>query len=226
MLPQIIGILTTGFLLGIQHSFEPDHVAAVSTFATRAGGLKKSAWIGALWGLGHTSVLLLVGLLVLLFRISIPQAFSQFFEFLVGVMLLYLGLLLLKNIWIDKVHIHKHHHGQTSHTHFHSHKKGAEHQHAHRSFFVGMIHGLAGSAGVVLLILASISSITEGVLFILTFGLGSILGMAASGMIISLPLILGVTRPQFGKHLTSAIALVSVSLGIKILGQNWIFLKW
>lgn len=102
-------------------------------------------------------------------------------------MLLYLGVALLKNVIVEALHIHKHRHGEVEHVHLHSHKVRPDHEHLHRPFIIGVVHGLAGSAGILLLIMATLPSLAQGLVFTLTFGMGSVLGMVVCGAIISLP---------------------------------------
>ncbi|MFQ5863819.1 MAG: sulfite exporter TauE/SafE family protein [bacterium] len=187
MLAKLLGLLTTGFFLGVQHSLDADHVAVVSTIVSKNRSLKKSALVGAIWGLGHTSILLLIGVVVMLLKVSIPEILSKALEFLVGLMLLYLGVALSKNVIVEALHIHKHRHGEVEHVHLHSHKVRPDHEHLHRPFIIGVVHGLAGSAGILLLIMATLPSLAQGLVFTLTFGMGSVLGMVVCGAIISLP---------------------------------------
>jgi len=217
------GIFSAGLLLGLQHSLEPDHVAAVSTLVSREKSPKVSARIGLLWGIGHTSTLLVVGILVFVFKINISAAVSAFFELLVGVMLVYLGLLLIKGAWLDEAHIHPHEHDGAPHTHFHSHKTKKGHAHTHKPLLIGAMHGLAGSAGIIVLVIASMESLTDGLLFIVLFGLGATLGMAGSGIFISAPVSLAPDKPLPGKLLMGAAAAISVFIGIKTIIENWTF---
>ncbi len=223
MLAQIFGFFVTGLFLGIQHSLEPDHVAAVSTLVTRNKSLKRSALMGAIWGLGHTSTILIVGVVVLLFKISIPDFLSQIFEFCVGIVLVYLGAVLLKQVFVDRLHIHKHRHGKTEHIHLHTHKVSHYHDHLHKPFLVGMLHGLAGSGGVMLLIVASMDSVSQGLTLVVMFGIGSILGMAASGALIGLPILITNNKAGISRIFMAAIACISVGLGISVLRNNWLF---
>lgn len=223
MLIKLIALLSTGFLLGVQHSLDADHVAAVSTIVSKSRSLKKSALIGAIWGVGHTATILLVGIIVLVLKVSIPELVAQSFEFLVGVMLIYLGLALLKSVFINKVHVHRHSHGEIEHTHLHSHKAGPDHLHVHKPFMIGMIHGLAGSAGIMLLILATMDSVVQGLFFTLTFGLGSVLGMIATGTLIGLPFLLTAKHNQINLVFMTFVAFVSIAIGLNVLKDNWMF---
>lgn len=176
---QYIALLGFGFLLGLKHALDADHVAAVSTMIARAKNIRVSSLLGALWGMGHTTTLLIVGAGVLALRISIPQKLAVSFELLVGIMLVLLGADVLRKLLKKNIHLHAHAHGGIEHVHMHTHDRSLIHDHRHRSFFIGIAHGLAGSAGLLLLVLASVASFQQGIVFILVFGLGTILGMCA-----------------------------------------------
>jgi high-affinity nickel permease len=223
MLIKLLGLLFTGFLLGIQHSLDADHVAAISTLVSQKRSFKRSAWIGAAWGLGHTTVLLVVGVALMILKVSIPNAVARSFEFLVGVMLLYLGVNLLRKLMLGKLHIHRHRHGEVEHIHLHTHAMGSAHEHLHQPFLIGMVHGLAGSAGIVLLITASMNSIAQGVLFTLTFGVGSILGMLVTGSIISLPFLATQKFGRLNQSFMILAAIVTIAIGVQALKENWMF---
>ncbi len=193
--------LSLGFLIGIAHAFEADHMAAVSSLASGRTSKCGMMRLGAAWGLGHTISLVLVGGAVILSGHAISDAFSHGLEALVGVMLVGLGGHLLFRLYRDKVHVHRHMHSDgTSHFHLHSHSGEAHphdsqrHRHSHpdhaarRSLLVGLVHGLAGSAVLVLGVAATSSSALAGLFYILAFGIGSIFGMAAMSLAISLPL--------------------------------------
>ena len=180
-------LLGFGFLLGIKHAFDADHVAAISAIASKYNSINKSSVDGMLWGIGHAIPLFFIGLIILIFKISIPQKMALSFEFLVGIMLILLGLNVLITVKKNKLHFHRHKHQGKEHLHFHSHKLANHHNHSHQSIFIGMIHGLAGSAALSLLVLTTLSSILSGVIYILLFGIGSMLGMILISGIISLP---------------------------------------
>ncbi|MBQ04735.1 urease accessory protein UreH, partial [Candidatus Bathyarchaeota archaeon] len=150
----------------------------------------KSSLVGIVWGIGHTATLFLVGIIVLFLSISIPQELILSFEFLVGVVILLLGVLVLRSAVTVKIHLHHHSHGDQTHIHLHSHKEGDSHHHIHRSFILGMVHGIAGSGALMLLVLSTVESITAGITYILLFGVGSILGMLILSAVIGLPFII------------------------------------
>jgi sulfite exporter TauE/SafE len=185
----IFTIFGFGFLLGLKHALEADHVVAVSTIISQTKSFKKSLALGFSWGMGHTMTLLLVGLLILIFRVNIPENFSLGFEFLVGVILIGLGVEILYKKLIRRGHEHLHKHGKVVHSHEHSHEKSPKHNHHHKSFLLGLVHGLAGSGALMLLVIASINSAIQGVAFILVFGFGSIFGMLFVSGLIAAPFI-------------------------------------
>lgn len=217
-----ISLLGLGFLLGVKHAFEIDHIAAVSTIITKHKSLRKSTLLGLFWGFGHTISLLIVGLIVLLLKIKIPEKISLSLEFIVGIMLILLGLDVLMEINKNKIHIHKHKHGNKEHIHFHSHKSTKYNHHNHipfkQSILIGLIHGLAGSAAITLLILTTIKSTFLGLIYILFFGIGSISGMMLISSIISLPLKLIPNNLQkTQKILKTTAGLFSVIMGLVII---------
>jgi ABC-type nickel/cobalt efflux system permease component RcnA len=189
MIADTIIILGLGFLIGLEHAFEPDHVVAISSIISKGKNLKKTTIIGAIWGLGHTTTLFIAGIIILTLKITIPETIALSLEFLVGLIIIFLGFYVIKDVIENKKHIHKHTHDGTTHTHIHSHKVTDEHTHYHRSFSVGLIHGLAGSAALMLLILSTFNSLILGIIYILLFGIGSMVGMAIVGGIISIPFI-------------------------------------
>jgi ABC-type nickel/cobalt efflux system permease component RcnA len=199
---SLVAAFGLGLLLGIQHALDPDHLIAVSTIVSEQKNFKWASLIGAFWGLGHTTTLLLVGLLVIGLRITISAALAASLEFVVAIMLVTLGLnVLWRAFGPERVHLHTHTHNPETHTHFHVHENPRQdHSHSHpfkamrRPFVVGMVHGLAGSAALMLLVLGTISSPLAGVVYIVIFGLGSVGGMLLLSGIISLPFILTAQR--------------------------------
>ena len=185
-----VGLLGLGFLSGIRHAFGIDHIAAVSAIS-RHSSIKKSSMLGMFWGLGHTIALFFAGMIVLLLKITIPDKLALSLEWIVAAMLIILGINVLLAVREEKVHVHRHKHGNAEHLHFHSYKSAEHHKHGHvpfrKSLIIGLMHGLAGSAALTLLILASISSTMLGLTYILVFGAGSMLGMILVSAIISLP---------------------------------------
>src|SRR5207244_1251026 len=222
---HIFSLLSLGFLLGLKHALDADHVAAILTIATENRTFWRSSLIGFCWGVGHTVILLVVGTAVLLFKLTIPSAWAKLFEVAVGLMLVGLGLSVAIALWRERVHLHAHwhEHGE-QHRHLHSHSRGAHHDHLHRfrleykSLAVGMVHGLAGSAALLLLVLAAVPSLGVGLVYILVFGAGSILGMVFLATAMSIPFAMSAERTaRVHQTLRAAAALFSIVLGSTIL---------
>ncbi len=224
----LVTVLALGFVLGLKHALDPDHVVAVSTIVGESNSVKRSSLVGTFWGLGHTMSLLLVGIVVIALKVQISDRAALWMEFAVALMLILLGLkAMIKPLRGWKVHIHRHSHDGSSHIHLHLHRPGEEHAHRHRHvigfgarpFFVGMVHGMAGSAALMILVLATIPSALAGLLYIAVFGLGSVGGMLIMSSLISLPFVL--TRKRFrllSEGLQVAVGLFSLSFGL--------FLAW
>ena len=254
----LLGILALGFVLGIRHATDPDHVVAVTTIVAGQGSAKGAALIGAAWGVGHTLTILLVGGGIIMFKWVIPPRLGLGMELSVAVMLILLGLANLSGTirwlrgrhlahgksgrgrWRGRIHSHVHRHGDYVHTHPHGHNPES-HPHAEdatplarldrrlgsaspyhlvRPLVVGIVHGLAGSAAVALLVLAAIQTPLTSVLYLLIFGLGTIAGMMVITAAISVPFTLGrtqVDRLQRGLRLASG--LISVAFGIAVAYQ-------
>ena len=220
----IIPFLIAGFMLGIQHSFDSDHLAAVSSILVKNSNKKISLFIGALWGIGHTITLFFIGLIVILFKMALPPKLSNAFEFLVGAMLLFLGAKMLWGIFVDKVHVHKHKHSSIEHVHFHSHKDNKNHQHVHKPLLIGMLHGLAGSAVIMLLVLSTVSSAIYGLVYIVLFGIGTMIGMALFSLLIGVSLEKLRDYPRINKCFMLSISFISLYVGANILVNNNLYI--
>ncbi len=216
----LISVLAFGFLLGMKHAIEPDHVIAVSTIASQSKKFWRAALAGVFWGIGHTATLFAVGLVLLLLKGEMPETLAMTLEFAVGVMLVYLGVNALRKFRRQQVHAHLHAHGEVVHSHFHSHEQGAEHDHSHhrisylKSVLIGFVHGLAGSAAMMLLTLETVDSIGQALLFILIFGLGTILSMLLFTAAISVPFLLAATKPSFHNMLLGVTGVISAVFGL------------
>ncbi len=219
-------LLATGFSIGLLHATEADHVAAVATLVSKSKRISKAAVLAALWGTGHTLALFMVGVAVLFLAINIPEELSLFFEFGVGIMLIILGSSMIINLRngrlnrffgiLAKKHIHPHSHGDKWHIHAHSHD--GEHAHSHKSLIIGIIHGLAGSGALMLLILPTIDSAILGLTYIMIFGIGSIVGMIGVSTLISLPFVFTAQKSKYiNKYLAIAISILSIIIGIYII---------
>lgn len=226
---MFVTVLALGFVLGLKHALDPDHVVAVSTIVGESKSVKRSSLVGTFWGLGHTMSLLLAGIVVIALKVRISDRLALWMEFAVALMLVLLGLrAMIKPLRGWKIHVHRHTHDGSSHIHVHMHRPGEEqaHQHRHliglgaRPFFVGMVHGMAGSAALMILVLATIPSAVAGLLYIAVFGLGSVGGMLIMSSLISLPFVL--TRKRFrvlSEGLQVAVGLFSLSFGLFLVWQ-------
>jgi hypothetical protein len=193
----ILSPLALGVVLGLKHALDADHLAAVSTMATERRGLFASSLIGALWGLGHTLSLVAAGVLVLLFHFQIGEDVGKALELCVGFMLIALGGNSLRKL------------ARGGKSHMHAPRLGA------RPLLVGMVHGLAGSAALTLLVFAAIPSPALGLLYIAIFGIGSIGGMVIMSTLFSLPAKLTSLHSARGHILIRSLAgIVSVCFGV------------
>lgn len=242
-------VLALGLLLGVRHAFDADHLVAVTTIVSEYRNPLRAIWVGVSWGLGHTTTLLLVGATLLLLKLHLPERAALFFEFLVGGVLILLGV---QTFWgfRRRVHIHPHH-ASESHIHFHSHAETPEHSHhalhpggslaqlliagitpgEHhtapatalkpffrvKSYLVGTVHGLAGSAALMLLALASLKSTSTGVLYILIFGLGSVVSMGVISIFISLPFSVSARLPRLNLAVQAAAGTFSILFGLLLM---------
>jgi ABC-type nickel/cobalt efflux system permease component RcnA len=180
---SIIFILLTAFGLGLGHSLDPDHVVAVSTLVCNNKSLRKSIASATVWGIGHSAVLLVIGLLVLTLSVVIPQSILKVFDCAAGVLLIILGVMVVRPLIAEKISPHQgtpygHNH---MHPHSHTHKRDNKHEHSHshlhKSAFTGALQGLGGSAALMLVTLSTVNSVMIGTVFIFLFGVGVILGM-------------------------------------------------
>jgi sulfite exporter TauE/SafE len=200
----LVGLFTTislGFLLGIKHAIEPDHVIAVSTVASQSKKLWRSSLIGVFWGIGHTATLLLTGVLIILLKGNIPEEWAMSLEFLVGIMLVYFGVTTFLSIKNYNKHADHEPHGMGKRTSL-------------KAVFMGFIHGLAGSAAMVLLTLSTVSTLWEGIVYILIFGIGTIVGMLVFTTIIGIPFIYSARKFRVNKLFTQVTGVVSAIFGV------------
>jgi sulfite exporter TauE/SafE len=221
--------LGLGFLLGIRHAMDADHVAAVSTLVSQHRSLARSCLLGTFWGLGHTVALLAAGVATIVLRLSISPELERTFETGVGVMLILLGgHVLLRLLCGRSLNTHEHVHGGQSHRHLHPHT-GTAHSHHRadplpiggRPFLVGLLHGMAGSAALMLLVAAAIPSPFGGLLYILVFGAGSTIGMLVLSGLIGLPFV--VTGDWSPRALVIVQVLAGVSssaIGLRLLWET------
>lgn len=224
----LFAALVLGIVLGLRHALDPDHVVAVSTIVGEYRNPLRSFWVGISWGLGHTTTLFLAGIVIITLRLTIPERLALFLEFGVGIMLVGLGIQVIYSFQKKKVHQHAHGHEEDAHTHFHSHAENPAHSPEHqgvkgvgkpffrkKSYFIGTIQGLAGSAALTLLVLASIDSPLAGIGYILLFGLGSVLSMGVMTILISMPIIFSANRlPNLNRFIQPGVGVLSILFGV------------
>jgi high-affinity nickel permease len=235
----ILAIAALGFFLGMRHATDPDHVIAISTIVARQRSTRGAAWIGVVWGVGHTLTILVVGGGIILLGWVIPARVGLSMELSVGLMLIVLGIMnltgVLGRITEPLTHAHAHPHGDYVHTHAHGHDPEA-HPHAPeqtpvgwldrhfgalglyqllRPMVVGIVHGLAGSAAVALLVLTTIRDPGWAVLYLLVFGVGTIVGMMLITSVIAMPIAYtGARFVRVNRGLRVASGLISLGFGL------------
>ena len=165
---SLLLLYATALLLGSIHALEPDHMAAVTSFAVRRPRPMAALRFGVRWGFGHGAAIFLVGGVVILLGVQLPEVASHWLERSVGVMLVGLGAWTL--FGARQLHAHTHHHGDGhTHTHLHSHALHGGHDHGHAVTAVGLLHGLAGTGA--------------AVGYLLVFGIGTVSGMAVYALL-------------------------------------------
>lgn len=221
----MFGILGLGFVLGMQHALEADHIAAVSSIAARRTSVGDIVRHGLTWGLGHTITLFLFAGAAIVLGHAIPEHLARPLEAAVGVMLVGLGSHVLWRLWRDRVHFHAHSHGGTPHLHAHNHANEtvpharSAHAHAHgfrwRSLFVGLMHGMAGSAALLVLAVSQAANPLSGLLYVALFGVGSMVGMGALSAVIALPLAASARFLTWANRaLQAVVGVVTISIGL------------
>ena len=223
MEPSLLATLVFGFGLGLQHSFDADHLVAMSTMVGRSGSVPRAAVMGAIWGLGHTAALLAAALAVIALRLSVAPVMADALEVGVGVMLIVLGgdVLLHALEGALRIHSHAHVHEGSEHRHLHVHVRPVvTHEHAHpgtmrRPFLVGVVHGLAGSAALMLAVLGTIGDAWTGLLYVAVFGCGTIVGMLALSTLLGLPFAVGARRSAaLALRLRVVVGIGAVAVGL------------
>ena len=241
----IIAVVAFGFLLGLKHATDADHVVAVANIVGKERNIWQSIWLGASWGAGHSVPLLILGTVVLIsneIAIERYEAIAPFLEVGVGIMLVYLGVSAAWNVLRGKLHIHQHDHGVGPHVHVHAtHPPQASHarlpQHKpnsnnHNSFFIlgrpvfrvksfaiGIVHGLAGSAAVMVVLLPTIDSTLTGLGYIVLFSIGTMLSMAILTIFLALPFKISAARQTLNQAITLTASILSIALGAVLITE-------
>ena len=226
MSASILALAGLGLLLGFRHAFEPDHLAAVSTLATRQGSLLGACRLGLAWAVGHTASVGVVVLAIMAGGLHLPARLWPAADLLVALLLIGLGgsviLRYARGCW----HLHLHTHDDGPHLHLHSHAHGAAHAHPHpradarRSLGFGLLHGLAGSAAILVLLVAAAPTRTAQLAYFLAFGAGTLLGMLLVSLSLATVVRLasgGGARWATALHLGSAVT--SVVVGVLLAGR-------
>jgi ABC-type nickel/cobalt efflux system permease component RcnA len=224
--PNLLALAGLGLLLGFRHAFEPDHLAAVSTLATRQGRLLDACRLGIAWALGHTASVGAVVGAIILFGLHLPDRLWPAADLLVALLLIGLGGTVILRYARGRWHLHAHSHAAGPHLHVHSHAQGAAHEHAHpqgdarRSLGFGLLHGLAGSAAILVLLVAAAPTRAAQLAYFGAFAAGTIIGMLAVSVSLA-----GIVRLASGRgarwatalHVSSAVA--SVVVGLLLAGR-------
>ncbi len=229
MTPSIVAVLALGALLGLRHAFEPDHLAAVSTLATRPGGrrLWSAARLGLIWGLGHTVTVGAVALLVLVLGVQLPARLWPTAELVVAALLILLGGMVIWRYARGRWHMHAHAHSAAApHLHLHSHAADASHGHAHasvdarRSLGFGIAHGLAGSGAIAALLVAAVPDTMSRLVYFAAFSAGTIVGMLGVSLTLSVLVRFAADRgARWATMLHMGAAVGSVVAGVVLAGQ-------
>ncbi|MGE0399979.1 MAG: hypothetical protein AB7T06_24905 [Kofleriaceae bacterium] len=214
MSSSLAGVLL-GLAVGLRHAFEPDHLTAVATLATETRDARRGALLGALWGLGHTVSLVIVGIVLIAIGAALPVRLGAWFELGVCAMLVLLGVrAILRSRELGPVGlVHAHAHGDRMHVHAgadpHLHVAGGVF--ALRPLAVGLVHGLAGSGALTALVFAELPSTSARIAYIALFGIGSIVGMAAASAVVGVSLR---TIERGRRAITLIAGVTSISLGV------------
>ncbi len=224
--------LALAFLIGMWHALDVDHVAAMASLLGDGGGARRAIRSGLAWGTGHALVLAAAGGGILVLRLGVPEATTLILEGLVGLMLAGLGLRAILLAARMRLHAHEHLHDGRHHAHWHAHvadrskadthgqHDAAPHLHPHsagevlRAILVGGMHGLAGSSGAALLALAAVPSVAGGIIFLILFGAGSIVGMGMVSLAVGAPLAVARRRyPPLYRWLSTSAGIASLVVG-------------
>lgn len=197
-----LGVAGLGFLLGLQHATDADHVVAVTTIVAREPSVRRAAWIGGVWGVGHSLTLLVLGGAMIGFRLAMPPRIGLSLELMVAAMLVLLGVRNLRAAPPDRAADA----GAAG---------GGPRAGLRRPLLVGVVHGLAGSAAVAVLVLSTIATVAGAVAYLLVFGLGTVVGMMLVTMVIAAPALLAGARiVRLQRGIRMAAGALSVVVGL------------
>ena len=231
-----LAAVTLGFLLGLKHATDADHVVAVSAIVSEYRNAWRGIWVGASWGLGHTTPLLGLGIVILVFKevvLDHYETVAPLFEFGVGTMLVFLGAQVFWNLRRGRLHLHEHSH-DSPHLHIHATHEAAtdiqaENPHGlfhfgrpffrMKSFTIGVVHGLAGSAAVMLVLLPSLSGIWVGVGYLVLFGAGTMLSMAAVTLLLGVPFAFASGFRRTSSMISGAAGVASIVFGAALMSD-------
>ncbi|GBF10568.1 sulfite exporter TauE/SafE family protein [Tepidibacillus sp. HK-1] len=212
-------VLMIGFVLGMKHAIEPDHIIAVSTIASQSKSLWRSSLAGVFWGIGHTATIFIVGISFIWIKGEIPVTWAMSLEFLVGIMLVVLGVSTILTFKKNKIHVHHHEHNGIAHIHFHDrhdshvHPKDEKKLSYLKSLMIGFIHGLAGSAAMIILTMSTVHNPIEGAIYIIVFGVGTTISMLSFTTLIGIPFVLSAKHIQMNQSLTIFAGALSMIFG-------------
>lgn len=195
--------IAVGLALGLRHATDADHVVALATLLRGRAGLRGALLIGGVWGVGHSVVLLAAGVVVVLLGVRLPASFDRLGEWAVAAMLVGLGGHHLLRKDAERAHGEPHEHGRRGHS-----------VSSLRPLLIGMVHGLAGSAGIALLALTTLSAPRVAMLYLLLFGLGTVAGMMALTGLLSIPLRHAGRSPRLESRLVRIASAASLGLGL------------
>ena len=231
---ELVSFILLGCLIGMQHALEADHLAAVAALSEKRSSRRALVLRGGIWGLGHTITLITICGALLFLGEKIAPRTEAILEAIVGAMIVVLGINVLVRVWRQRPHLHIHRHADgVPHMHVHSHTgeatphKDSAHEHEHhnlglgRALIIGMVHGAAGSAGLMILAAAA-SSIPQAASYVIAFGAGSIIGMSVLSFIVSFPLRWIERCASWVPAATFAgIGGLAIVVGGSLIGQNW-----
>jgi len=222
-------LLSLAFAMGVRHAFDADHLAAIIAMVSHNDVARKPWFTGLMWGAGHATALLLIGLIFINIDSEIPQWTSHLFEFGAATVVMFLGVRLFSRAFrADQIHLHTHNHGQKEHAHPHMHRTGhdqmanEESQHAiHlQPYAVGVLHGLAGSAAMLLVLLSKVPDYRIAIAYVIVFSIGAAVAMVGMSVALAMPLLLDLgNRPVFSKIFRLLAGSASTAVGISLMGQ-------